>query len=246
MQRFFVEGPLAVGATVQVDSLAPQLAQVLRMAAGDEIVLLDGSGDEFRGRIVQLDRRAVRVEILAGGRCAAEPPGQLTLYQCSLKQDKFEWVLQKGTELGVSRFVPVISARSIVRPAGALLRKYERWQAIVREAAEQCGRGRVPEIALPQAWAEAVAGAKGLRLLPWEGAMGASPLAAVLQENLPGSEAVAIAIGPEGGIEDGEAEMAAASGWQWVSLGPRILRAETAAVAAVAVAFSVIEAAASV
>jgi 16S rRNA (uracil1498-N3)-methyltransferase len=234
MHRFFVPGPLAVGATVQIDTLAQQLVQVLRMQAGDEIVLLDGSGLEYRSCLAHLDRRAAVAEILESAPCKAEPQGHLTLYQCSLKQDKFEWVLQKGTELGVSRFVPVISERSVVRPAAALLGKYPRWQAIVREAAEQCGRARVPQIAPPCTWQEAVAEAPGLRLLPWEGAQEASTLHAVLQKGLPGHTSISILIGPEGGITAPEAGMASAHGWQIVSLGARILRAETAALAAIA------------
>jgi 16S rRNA (uracil1498-N3)-methyltransferase len=235
MHRFFVAGPLAVGARVPVGELAPQLAQVLRMQVGDEIVVLDGSGLEFHSRIVQLDRHSAVVEVLASQPCLAEPGRFLTLYQCSLKQDKFEWVLQKGTELGVSRFVPVISERSIVRPAEALLRKYERWGAIVREAAEQCGRGRIPEIAPPLDWSAALAAGKGLRLLAWEGAKTAPPLLSVLQQNLRNINDFSILIGPEGGIGEHEADLALAQGWQLVSLGPRILRAETAALAAVSV-----------
>ena len=234
MHRFFVDSPLAIGAAIQVDALAQQLGQVLRMQVGDEVVLLDGSGQEFRSRITHLDRRTTTVEVLAATPCAAEPRRRLTLYQCSLKQDKFEWVLQKGTELGVCQFVPVISERSIVRPAAALLGKYSRWQAIVREAAEQCGRARVPQIAPPCTWQEAAAAAQGLRLLPWEAAQGEPTLYAILQETLPNQSDVSILIGPEGGITEQEARLTATHGWQIVSLGPRILRAETAALAAVA------------
>jgi 16S rRNA (uracil1498-N3)-methyltransferase len=234
MHRFFVAGPLAVGARVPVNELAPQLAQVLRMQTGDEIVLLDGSGLEFRSRILHLERRTAEMDILSAQPCPAEPSGFLTLYQCSLKQDKFEWVLQKGTELGVSRFVPVIGERSIVRPAEALLKKYERWGAIVREAAEQCGRGRIPEIARPLDWPAAVADGQGLRLLAWEERQAEPPLLAVLQQKMMNYPRTAIIIGPEGGISESEALTAAAMGWQFVSLGPRILRAETAAVVAAA------------
>lgn len=234
MHRFFVIGPLVVGVTVQIDALAPQLAQVLRMQVGDEVVLLDGSGAEFRSRLAYLDRRAAAAEVLASTPCLAEPHSHLTLYQCSLKQDKFEWVLQKGTELGVSRFVPVISERSVVRPAAALLGKYPRWQTIVREAAEQCGRARIPELAPPRDWQGAVGGADGLRLLPWEGGQDQLTLHAVLQEKSANYTSFSILIGPEGGIAAPEAQLAVAEGWQVVSLGERILRAETAALTAVA------------
>jgi 16S rRNA (uracil1498-N3)-methyltransferase len=239
MHRFFVPGPLAVGAIVQVNELAQQLGHVLRMQSGDELVLLDGSGLEFRSRLLHVERRSARVEVVAAQPCLAEPREFLTLYQCSLKQDKFEWVLQKGTELGVSRFVPVISERSIVRPAAALLKKYERWQVIVREAAEQCGRGRIPEITAPLTWNAAVTGAEGMRLLPWEGAQAAASLHILLQQKLQPLVSISLAIGPEGGLSDDEAQIAAANGWQLVSLGPRILRAETAALAAVAITMGV-------
>lgn len=233
-QRFFVPEPLVVDATVRVDDLAQQLAQVLRLQVGDELMLLDGSGLEFRCRLTSLERRTASVHVLTAHPCLAEPEVHLTLYQCSLKLDKFEWVLQKGTELGVSRFVPVISERSIVRPAEALLRKYERWQAIVREAAEQCGRARIPGIAEPLEWPTAVASAQGTRLLPWEEAETMLSLPTELQRNMSPDGSISILIGPEGGISRQETHLAVSHGWRLVSLGPRILRAETAALAAVA------------
>jgi 16S rRNA (uracil1498-N3)-methyltransferase len=235
LPRFFVSGPLAVNKIVAVDELAPQLARVLRMQPGDELVLLDGSGQEYRSRLLHLDRRAGRAQVLAAQACLAEPHVHLTLYQCSLKQDKFEWVLQKGTELGVSHFVPVISERSIVRPAQALIRKYERWRAIVREAAEQCGRGHIPELSEPLDWHAAVTSAQGVRLLPWEEAQAMPSLSTVLQRVLQIEGSLSILIGPEGGVSEQEAHLAQMHGWECVSLGPRILRAETAALVAVAI-----------
>ena len=150
MQRFFVaDTPLEVGRGVALDALAHQLHTVLRLPPGSDIVLLDGSGQEFVARLTHVTARQAAAAVLAVRACAAEPAVHLTLYQCSLKQDKFEWVLQKGTELGVARFVPVISARSVVRPVAALVNKIPRWQVIVREAAEQSGRGRLPALAAP-------------------------------------------------------------------------------------------------
>jgi 16S rRNA (uracil1498-N3)-methyltransferase len=187
---------------------------------------------------------------------ATEPSIGLTLYQCSLKGDKFEWVLQKGTELGVTCFVPVVSAHSIVRPAAALRKKYARWQAILREAAEQSGRVQVPTLAEPLSFAQAVEEARGVRLLPYEAAAddAALPSLSAAVETLhcnvstlgEGEEAVetlhcnvstgvALLIGPEGGFAPEEVVLARRTGWQIVTLGPRILRAETAALAAVAV-----------
>ena len=234
LQRFFVSTSLAVGQTVNVDHLAQQLANVLRMKVGDELVLLDGSGQEFRACLTALSRHAASAQVVDSTPCTAEPSLHLTLYQCSLKQDKFEWVLQKGTELGVSRFVPVIAERSVVRPAAALLNKYARWQAVLREAAEQCGRARVPELSPPLEWAEVTASRSGAGLLAWEGADDAPTLAQWLRAQGP-LDRLSLLIGPEGGIADHEAQAAVAGGWQLVGLGPRILRAETAAVAAAAV-----------
>ena len=170
LNRFFVAGvPLVVGQVAQIDTLAPQLFAVLRLTAGDPIVLLDDSGHEYEAHIQALSRHHATALVLSGQVCRAEPTTRLTLYQCSLKHEKFEWVLQKGTELGVAAFVPVISERSIVRPAEALLRKYERWQAIIREAAEQCGRGRLPTLGEPVDWCGAVGSLTGAGFLPWEG-----------------------------------------------------------------------------
>ncbi|MBV7328943.1 RNA methyltransferase [Chloroflexi bacterium TSY] len=170
-----------------------------------------------------------------------EPDVHLSLYQCRLKADKFEWVLQKGTELGVARFVPVISERSVVRPAQALLKKYERWNTIIREAAEQSGRGILPELREPLMWHKAVQHAQGIRLLPWEEAAGQSKeprLGVALQHSIATAKMISalnLMIGPEGGLTVDEIDGARDVGWHVVSLGPRMLRAETAALASVAV-----------
>ena len=224
---------------VDLSPLVSQLHDVLRLKMGTAIVLLDNGGDEFLTEITHIERRQAAGVVRAQQACLAEPQLQLTLYQCSLKADKFEWVLQKCSELGVSRFVPVISERSIVRPAAALLKKYERWQEILREAAEQCGRGKIPDLAEPLSFGEAVRSAKGERLLAWEekrsgdhenGRLSNSPIS-----QLPNPQPLNLLIGPEGGITSGEAELAQSLGWRAVSLGKRILRAETAAVAGVAI-----------
>ncbi len=235
MHRFFYPHPLLVGQTVDLFVLVHQLHAVLRLQAGDQITLLDRQGNEFLTEIRQLARDQAQGLVLQQQQAKGEPAVQLTLYQCSLKADKFEWVLQKGTELGVTRFVPVISQRSIVRPAAALLKKYDRWQSILREAAEQCGRGRVPVLEEPLGWAAATQQAQGLRVLPWEasGDRHAS-LVRYLKDQV-GVTAINLLIGPEGGIAPDEVGMASAHGWQVVSLGPRILRAETAAIASVTI-----------
>ena len=247
LHRFYVETPLAVGATVSVDALARQLAGVLRLAPGAQLVLFDGSGAEFRAELVALTARQANAQIVAARPCPAEPRFLLTLFQCTLKQDKFEWVLQKGTELGVARFVPVISQRSVVRPADALHGKYPRWRAILREATEQCGRARIPELAAPLTWAEALTAVDGLRLVAWEAAQERRPLVAAVGELAIAARTtgarpqLAVAIGPEGGLATAEVAAAQAQGWEAVSLGPRILRAETAAISVAAIVAALLE-----
>ena len=234
MFRFFVEhGVLHPQTTIRLDSLAHQLHAVLRLKPGATVTLLDGSGSAYPAQIEQLDARHALLVVGDAQPGAAEPRLHLTLFQCSLKADKFEWVLQKGVELGVSRFVPVVSSRSIVRPLEALARKADRWRAVIREAAEQSGRSRLPELAAPQEYEDAIAAASGLRLLPWEEIAGdAAPI------SLAGVKSATLLVGPEGGLTQQEARAAQAAGWQLISLGNRILRAETAAIAAAAALFT--------
>ena len=230
-----------LGQSINLAEIHHQLQVVLRLQAGAQLVLLDGQGHAFQAELILLTRKEATGHVLAEVSCAPEPRAQVTLYQATLKADKFEWILQKGTELGVSHFVPVISQRSIVRPAAAVLSKYARWQAIIREAAEQCGRGRLPKLLPPLDWSAAIQQAQGLRLLPWEEQhMTAVTLKTAL--TLPpyndNSTSLSLLIGPEGGIANDEAIAAQAQGWQWVSLGPRILRAETAAIASIVLAMA--------
>lgn len=243
--RFFLPGSeITPGQTVDLSPLARQMARVLRLQPDATIHVLDNRGGLFAVRIDTLSDRDATGTVLAQLPTHTEPATHLTLYQCSLKADKFEWVLQKGTELGVARFVPVISARSVVRPAAALLKKYDRWQAIIREAAEQSGRARLPELHPPLPLADAVNHAVGARYMPWEEATVSAPaLGPLVTGHRP--DAVALLIGPEGGIAPEEADAAQAGGWQPVSLGPRILRAETAALAAVVTILERLEGAAA-
>ncbi|MCL4835086.1 MAG: 16S rRNA (uracil(1498)-N(3))-methyltransferase [Caldilineaceae bacterium] len=233
MHRFFLtHTPITPGQPVDLTPLAHQLRAVLRLSPGETILLLDNAGFAYPTEIIRVDRNAAEGSVLGQEVTEGEPPIFLSLYLCALKADKFEWVLQKGVEIGVSRFVPVISSRTIVRPAEKLTRKYVRWQEIIREAAEQCGRGRLPVLAKPLEWAAAVVEPSGLRLLPWEEADATSLTLGAALSGVDAPAACSLLIGPEGGIDAAEAAQAVAAGWVAVSLGPRILRAETAAITA--------------
>lgn len=201
----------------------------MRLAPGSRITLLDDTGTAFATRIETLDSRSATGLVLSSAAVTTEPPIALTLYPCLLKRDRFEWVLQKGTELGVQRFVPVISSRTVARVHERAQHRYNRWRAIIREAAEQSARGRLPVLEQPLGWSDALDSAPGLRLLSWEEASEWPPSVSAA---LTSTSELSLLIGPEGGISRDEAAEATARRWQTVSLGPRILRAETAAIAA--------------
>jgi 16S rRNA (uracil1498-N3)-methyltransferase len=173
--RFFVDADALHGRDVLLEDaeLAHQLGVVLRLRAGEHVLILDNSGWQYVVAIqaIERDRVAGRIERkeLAGG----EPRTKLTLYLALMRPERFEWVLQKGTELGVSAFVPVICERSTIADAGELSeRKAERWQRIVREAAEQSRRGKLPRLAPALLFPAACdqASRRGQALLLWEGA----------------------------------------------------------------------------
>ena len=223
MHRFFV--PPEVVARQEV-SLGPELAhrlgRVLRLQPGDRVLLLDGSGREYEVEITALTAGAVQGTMVASHEGSGEPRLRLVLYPALIKGPRFDWVLEKGTEVGVSSFVPVVSSRSVVRPGEASASRLERWRRIVTEAAEQSGRSRLPPVSPPIAFTDALASAPGLRLLPWEGEDSATLREVLAAEGPP--EAVSLFIGPEGGFPAEEVEMARGQGTRTVSLGPRILR----------------------
>lgn len=236
MQRFFLDGiSAAVGATVDLTPIHHQLTRVLRAQPGDTLQLLDGQGHAYTVSVTAVERRHAAGTVTAVDAAQPEPGVAVTLYQCALKTDKLEWVWQKATELGATTLVPVISARTVVRPAAALERRRSRWESIVREAAEQSGRGALPAIAPAVDLSAALAAAPGLRLVAWEEAGSRPSLIHTLSRAEFPLREVSLLIGPEGGLSAEEVTQAEAAGWQPVTLGPRILRAETASIAALAI-----------
>ena len=235
MRRFFVPPQAIVGQEARLGpDLAHRMARVLRLRVGDHVLLLDNSGREHEVELTALTATAAQGVLIASSEGASEASVRLVLYQALIKGQRFDWVLEKGTELGVAAFVPVLSSRSVIRPTEASVARLERWRRVVVEAAEQSGRCRLPEVSPPLLFDEACASAAGLRILPWEGETGASlgdVLAAARQQAVP---AVSLFIGPEGGFPLEEVRLARRLGVRTVSLGRRILRAETAAIVAAA------------
>jgi len=241
MHRFFVPREALEGDEVALpSSVAHQLRNVLRMGPGARIVVLDNSGWEYEVELAEIAPQGARGRIVSRSLSNTEPRTKITLYQAFLKGQRFEFVLQKGTELGIVEFVPVISARCVVSSLEHAARKASRWEKIIREAAEQSRRGRLPELAPALFFREAclrATRAGQLALIPWEGEAHMS-----LREALDGRQrpfSVSLFVGPEGGFDEAEIAVARQAGVVPVHLGPRILRAETAGlVAASAILFA--------
>jgi 16S rRNA (uracil1498-N3)-methyltransferase len=238
MHRFFVSREcLQAKQVIFTGRQAHQIRNVLRIKSGDHVVVLDNTGCEYTVILTKVGRQDVAGEVISRQQVQAEPNTQITLYQSLLAREKFEWVLQKCTEVGVTSFVPIVTERSIVRRQDAITpRKLSRWQDIITEAAEQSGRGRIPQLDAPVNFVDAVSrfGDFDLCLIGTLGTTGSS-VRDILRTGNTEPAAVALFIGPEGGFTDKELQLAEANGIKPVSLGHRVLRTETAAVVASAV-----------
>jgi len=243
MHRFFVSPECFSGDVVHLpEPVSRQLRRVLRARPGDDIILLDDSGLEFRAVVETLETGEARARVTSESKSAGEPDARITLYQAVLKTDKFELVLQKCTELGVTRFVLMNCERSIPRAQTEGSNRHERWRRIVREAAEQSGRGCLPLVEHPLDFNQACEEADSPALIPWEEEreFGLRQALNAIRADAAGpageKKTLSLFIGPEGGFSRDEVELARSCGITTVTLGKRILRAETAGIAAVAAA----------
>ena len=209
---------------------AHQILRVLRLQVGDQFMVLDNASWEYVVEITAVSSKQLIADIIQKQAAHGEPSVEISLYMGMMKRDKFEWVLQKCTEIGVTRFVPVITQRSLVQDTKMKDNKFDRWQKIITEAAEQSRRGKIPELCPPLKLADAFAELDAdLALIPWEEAEGMD-VRAVLDGKRPSS--IALFIGSEGGFAAEEIELAQQHSIQPITLGKRILRAETAAIVA--------------
>ena len=242
-RRRFYAPPSAFAAGQKIVRLeaeeARHLRDVLRLKTGDEVYVFDGEGKEFQCVVGESGRDFAQLRILAAvDPTRPESPLRLTLAISLLKGEKFDLVVQKATELGAARIVPVVTERADVhlRDEHDAVKRVARWQRIALEAAKQSGRARVPEVKTPTSFASLVAATwlENERLRLFFSERGGDSLARVVEGASPRPIEVLALVGSEGGLTDEETAQASQSGWKIVTLGGRTLRAETAAIAVVA------------
>lgn len=227
MHRFFIaqdQIPVITGSDVH------HIKDVLRLNVGDQLELLDGTGKIYSAKISKIKKDKIVCQILSSGAREVEPGLKVTLAQCLPKARKMDLIIQKCTELGVHQIVPTLSERSIARGE-----KLTRWRKIAREAAEQSGRSVIPEIFSLSSFEDVIKmnGQFDLKLIPWE-LEKENTLKNTLATGRPADRKTGrllVLVGPEGGFSQKEIESARSAGFIPISLGPRILRAETAGMA---------------
>ena len=231
--RIYTPEALRTGITHTLpESAAVHVTRVLRLAAGDPITLFDGSGTDYDAVLRVVARSGVSAEVCGGRRIERESPLAVTLFQGVSRGPRMDTVMQKATELGVRAVQPVLAERSVVRlDAERGQARLEHWQRIVVSACEQCGRSIVPEVRPARSLDEALA-----RLEPDTVGLTLDPQGDGQLEQLLGlANRVALAIGPEGGFTENEIRTLSRAGFRGLRLGPRILRTETAPLAALAI-----------
>ncbi len=233
MPRFFIDYTPAVGSAAVIEGAdARHIAGALRMTPGETLTLCDGAGTDYGCTITAVDRETVTLAVESATPTTAEPSLAVTLYMGLPKGDKMELIIQKCVELGITAIVPVTTSRCIVKLDGKdAAKKQARWQKIANEAAGQSGRGILPVVETPISWKQALARfEKENTLLCYEG--GGQPIGKLVT---PADTAVSLVVGPEGGFDPAEVEAVTAVGGRIATLGPRIMRCETAPIAALAV-----------
>lgn len=240
MPRFHCPAPLATGAEIALPPGAARHVQVLRLQPGDALTLFNGEGGEFEATVLKMGRSDVLVQVGAHHATEREAPRAVHLLAGITANERMDWLVEKATELGVASITPLVAERSVLKLKGERAdKKIAHWQAVAVAACEQCGRNRVPVVhdAIDLAgWARAQTGAAAS-----DGAVAAQRLLLSLRAGtLPLQQAAAPAgpvlflSGPEGGLSSAEEDLALLHGFSPVTLGPRVLRAETAPLAALA------------
>lgn len=230
MPKFFIKNKdIKDMAITIIGQDATHISKVLRHTAGDTLTLCDGEGTDFSAEITECTKESVTLKITDAIPCLAEPKVSVTLFQGIPKQGKMDYIIEKCTELGITRIVPVAMKRSVAKidDKKSESKKLERWRKIAAESVKQCGRGRIPEITEVMTVDEAInfSDTLDLTVAAYENEQEVS-LKSVLEKSTP--ESIGVFIGPEGGLDDKEIEKFKAGNIPSVTLGKRILRTETA------------------
>jgi 16S rRNA (uracil1498-N3)-methyltransferase len=230
--RHYVEVPLSEGALVELPEAAVgHLVRVLRLGPGDRVQLFNGDGHDYEAELLAAGKRGAQARVLGRRAVERESPLRITLAQGIARGEKMDWVLQKATELGVARIAPVVSERPEVKlDAERAGKRGAHWRGVVAGACEQSGRARLPELLAPAALSDFLAGERSTHRYALD--PGAEVTLASLQ--LAPGDSLCLLVGPEGGLSERDLAMARAAGFGGLRLGPRILRTETAALAAIA------------
>jgi len=232
MPRFYCNLPLSTGAIIQLPEAVARHVHVLRLAVNDPIILFNGSGGQYNARLVAIEKKHVQAKLHLFDPCEAEPAYGITLAQALPEGAKMDWIVEKAVELGAAGIQPLAASRSVVRlSAERAAKKMEHWQGVMAAAAEQCGRNRLPHLAeladfIP--WMRQQDMHRRILLSP----RGTQSLADWARHQP--AQALTLIIGPEGGLTDAEENLAIAEGAVCVAMGARILRTETAGLAALA------------
>ena len=237
MQHFFVDASQVSEETIWIEGTdVNHMKNVLRMRIGEEVTVSDGQGKEYLCQVRDFEEEQVQLKIVETKASDAELPSKIYLFQGLPKNDKMEWIIQKTVELGVYEVIPVAMKNCVVKLDDKKAKsKVMRWQAIAESAAKQSKRSLIPEVKMPMSYKEAVAYAKELdvKLVPYENEHGMAGTKAAMEQIKKG-ESIAVFIGPEGGFAPEEIALVQDE-MQLISLGKRILRTETAGIAALAI-----------
>jgi 16S rRNA (uracil1498-N3)-methyltransferase len=230
MNHFFIDPAFITNSKIQFpDDVSHQIARVLRLKTETTVVVLDNLENQYEVKLVEINARQCIGEILNQNTINTEPDHRLHLYIALTQREKFEWILQKCCELGVSIFTPVLTDRSIVTSVDDYQKKKERWHRILKEAAEQSRRGKIPVLNDPIDFEKATNCPAQLKLIAWEGES-ETKITEILFNAVESD--IVLMVGPEGGLSEKEIHIAKEKGWKTFSLGKRILRMETAAIVA--------------
>ena len=231
LTRTWLDTPLTVGQHVALGEAATaHLVRVLRMGLGEAIVLFNGDGHDYDARITAIGKRSAEAELMSRRAVTNESPLRIVLAQALARGEKMDWVLQKATELGVAGLVPLITERSEVKlDAERGDKRMQHWRGVIASACEQSGRARLPTLQAPTALADWLAQSGTERVLYLD------PQAETRLRDLAPDKGFALVVGPEGGLGERDLHALRAAGAHGVRLGPRVLRTETAGIAAIAI-----------